>query len=91
MKLAVIKGHATSTVKHASLNAARLIIAQPVDHEDKPDGAPQVVIDSLGSGIGQKVIITSDGSEARALLKDEHSPARWSVLAIVDPERNLAL
>lgn len=91
MKLAVIKGHATSTVKHPSLNAARLMIALPVDHEGKPDGSPQVVVDPLGTGIGQKVIITSDGSEARLLLKDEHSPARWSVLAIVDPEGAPAL
>ena len=91
MRLAIIKGHATSTVKHPSLNVARLLIAQPVNHENQPDGAPQVVVDPLGSGIGQLVILTSDGSEARQLLKDEHSPARWSVLAIVDPERNLAL
>jgi len=87
MRLATIKGHVTSTVKHRSLDSWRLLIAIP----DSPDLAPQIVIDSLGAGIGQKVMISSDGSEARKMVGDERSPARWSVLGIIDPERSLAL
>lgn len=53
--------------------------------------APQLVIDCLGAALGQQVIISSDGSEARKIVGDEHSPARWTVLGIIDPERSLAL
>ena len=87
MRLATIRGYATSTVKHPSLEGWRLLIAEP----DSPDLAPQIVIDNLGAGIGQKVLISSDGSEARKLVGDEFSPARWLVLGIIDPERALAL
>ena len=55
------------------------------------DLAPQVVLDNLGAAIGQQVLITSDGSEARLIVGDESSPARWSVLGIIDPERSLRL
>jgi ethanolamine utilization protein EutN len=87
MRLATIKGHVTSTMKHRSLDGWRLLIAVP----ESPDLAPQIVLDALGAGIGQKVLISSDGSEARRIVKDERSPARWTVMGIIDPERSLAL
>ena len=87
MRLATIKGHVTSTVKHKSLDGWRLLIAMP----ESPDLAPQIVLDNLGAGIGQKVMISSDGSEARKMVGDKLSPARWSVMRIIDPERSLAI
>ena len=87
MRIATIKGHITSTVKHKSLEGWRLLIAIP----ESPDLAPQIVLDSLGAGIGQKVMISSDGSEARKMVGDQRSPARWTVMGIIDPERSLAL
>lgn len=85
MRTALIKGHALSTVKHPSLEGWRLLIAQPVNMDRTSDGAPQVVIDSFGAAIGQRVLISSDGSEARKLVGDERSPARWTVIGILDP------
>ncbi|MEI6321549.1 MAG: EutN/CcmL family microcompartment protein [bacterium] len=87
MRTATIRGHVTSTIKHGSLEGWRLLVAVP----DSPDVPPQIVIDNLGAGIGQSVIISSDGSEARKMVGDDLSPARWTVLGIVDPERSLAL
>jgi ethanolamine utilization protein EutN len=87
MRIATIKGHVTSTVKHKSLDGWRLLIAVP----ESPDLAPQIVLDALGAGIGQRVMISSDGSEARKMVSDQLSPARWSVMGIIDPERSLAL
>jgi len=87
MRIATIRGYATSTIKHASLNGWRLLIAEP----DSPDLAPQIVLDDLGAAIGQKVLLSSDGSEARKMVGDELSPARWLVLGIIDPEGSLAL
>ena len=87
MRTATIHGHVTSTVKHRSLDGWRLLIAVP----DSPDLSPQVVIDNLGAGIGERVLISSDGGEARKMVGDDLSPARWSVQGIIDPERTLAL
>lgn len=89
MKIARIEGYAVAEVKHVSLEGWRLVIAQPLAQEDKNDGAPQVVIDPFGAGIGSKVIISSDGSETRKILGNELSPARWTVLGIIDDGVNL--
>jgi ethanolamine utilization protein EutN len=91
MRTARIKGYVTSTIKHSSLGGWRLLIAQPVNQDETPDGPPQIVIDALGTAIHQKVMISSDGAEARRLVGDARSPARWNVLGIIDPERSLAL
>ncbi len=87
MRIATIRGYATSTIKHTSLEGWRLLIAEP----ESPDLAPQIVLDNLGAAIGQRVLISSDGSEARKMVGDELSPARWSVQGIIDPEGALAL
>ncbi len=86
MRLARIKGHVTSTVKHPSFNGCRLLLAQPVDNKNKPEGDPQIVIDELGAGINQIVLLCSDGSYARGYLEDSQSPARYWVMGLVDPE-----
>ena len=91
MKLARISGHVTATVKHPSLARQRLLLAQTCDADGVPDGPPQIVIDALGAGIGQRVLISSDGAESREIVGDPLSPARWNVLGIIDPERSLAL
>jgi len=57
-------------MKHRSLDGWRLLIAVP----ESPDLAPQIVLDALGAGIGQTVMISSDGSEARKMVGDERSP-----------------
>lgn len=85
MRLATITGHATATVKHASFEGHRLLLAQPQTSEGKSEGSPQIVLDCLGAAIHQQVIITSDGAEARRLTGDPRSPGRWSVVGIVDP------
>ncbi len=85
MRLARIRGYVTSTVKHPSLERCRLLIAQPVDDKDQPDGSPQVVLDPHGAGLHQKVLLCSDGSWVRDYLENPKSPARWWVMGIVDP------
>lgn len=87
MRLAIIKGHVTATVKHPTLEGWRMLIAQPVTPDGTSDGPPQIVIDTLGAAPGQKVVINSDGAEARRLVKAKHSPARWTVMGIVDASK----
>jgi microcompartment protein CcmK/EutM len=84
MLLARVEGNVVATRKHPSFEGWRLIICQPIDGEGKPDGAPQVAIDALGAGMHERVILSSDGSAARAAVKDPKSPARWMVVGLVD-------
>ena len=45
---------------------------------------PVVAVDKLGSGMGDTVVLNSDGKAARELIGDDKSPVRWFVIGIVD-------
>ena len=83
MQLARIIGSATATVKHPSLQGFKLLVAQPVMADETcPDGDPQLVVDRLGAGPGDMVIITGDGNAAAELMGTERTPVRWVTTAI---------
>lgn len=84
MQLAKIIGRATSTVKHPTMNGWRLLLAQPLLADGQSDGAPQLVLDHLGAGRGDTVIVSADGKSARELVGTEKTPVRWTVMGIVD-------
>ena len=84
MLLARVEGNVTATRKHPSFVGWRLVICQPIGQDGTPEGSPQIAIDSHGAGMHQRVIISSDGSEARKAVGDLKSPARWLVVGIVD-------
>lgn len=85
MQLARIIGTATATVKHPSLGGARLLVVQPLlSDRTRPDGDPQLAIDTIAAGVGDVVVITSDGRLLRDVLGSDTTPARWSTIALVD-------
>jgi ethanolamine utilization protein EutN len=85
MQLGLVVGTATSTVKHPTLVGQKLLVVQPLMMDGKsPDGDPQIAVDAVGAGKGERVMITSDGRFVRELVKRENTPIRWSVIGIAD-------
>ena len=84
MLLGTVIGHATSTIKHRSLNGWRLAIVQPVGADRRPEADPILAADKFGSVPGQTVILNGDGKAARELIGDDKSPVRFFVIGLVD-------
>lgn len=84
MQPARILGSTNATVKHESLEGQRLVVIQPLMMDDSADGPPLIAVDAFGSRRGDRVIVTSDGSYAREVTNNKKTPARWSVVGIVD-------
>jgi ethanolamine utilization protein EutN len=85
MQVARVIGTATATIKHATLVGQKMLIVQPLMQDGTtPDGDPQIAVDAVGAGKGEKVMITSDGRFVRELVKQENTPIRWSVIGIAD-------
>jgi ethanolamine utilization protein EutN len=85
MLIAVVQGHVTSTVKHASLHKGALLIVQPVNVQTgRVEGLPQVAVDTLGAGPGQRVLLSNDGRGTMDMLGgDRTCPVRLAVVGIV--------
>ena len=85
MYTGLVVGSATATVKHPSMEGRKLLLVMALQADGRTvEGDPILVVDTLGAGRGEKVMITSDGIGARELLGDRTSPVRWSVLGIAD-------
>jgi ethanolamine utilization protein EutN len=85
MYLGRVMGIATSTIKHPSMEGAKLLLVMALQADGKAmEGDPILVVDRLGAGVGDMVMITSDGISAREMLGSDRSPVRWTVIGIPD-------
>lgn len=84
MQQALVVGTAVATTKHPSMKGWKLLVAQPLGIRGQADGDPALVVDHLGAGVGDTVLISSDGRGARLLVGDQKSPVRWFVMGIAD-------
>jgi len=81
----LVIGTATATLRHASMRGWRLLVVQPLLADGHtPDGDPVLAVDALGAGVGETVIVSSDGRGTRELLQSDTTPVRWSVIGIPD-------
>ena len=84
LQLGTVIGHATSTIKHRSLNGWRLAVVQPLNVAREPDADPVIAVDKFSAGLGETVILNTDGKGARDMIGDEKTPVRYFVIGIVD-------
>lgn len=84
MILARVSGSVRASVKDAPLEGEKLLLATPVGLDGTDLGRPLVVVDRIGAGVGDLVLVLREGGSARALLGDDESPVQALVVAIVD-------
>ncbi len=86
MQRALVVGKAVATTKDESMRGRKLLVVQPLLAGGRaPDGFPLVTVDGVGAGVGETVLITSDGRGARTMLQSEKTPVRWTIIGIEDP------
>jgi len=84
MQLGTVIGHATSTIKHRSLNGCRLALVQPLNVAFEPEADPVLAVDRHSAAPGQRVILNTDGKAARDVIGDDKTPVRYFVIGLVD-------
>ena len=84
MQPAKVIGSITATVKHSSMQGAKMLLVQPQLVEGQADGDPIIAVDGVGAGMGETVLITRDGRHSRKILQTDATPARWTIIGIVD-------
>ncbi len=81
---AVVIGKAVSSVKHPSMEGVRMLLVQPLNVLGGADAEPILAADILGSSLGSKVLLTSDGKSAREVVDDKMSPVRYWIFGLED-------
>jgi microcompartment protein CcmK/EutM len=84
VQLARVIGTLVATQKHRKLEGAKLLIVQPLGLDDAPRGTPLLTIDSVGAGVGEKVLIVIEGRAAGDALRRKAAPVDAAIVGIVD-------
>lgn len=71
------------TRKEESLTGVKLMTVKLLDKEKEEDGGIIVAADTIGAGVGEKVLLTQ-GSSARRTLGFNDSPIDAIIVGIID-------
>ena len=84
MQIGRVVGTVTSTQKSRKLESAKLMLVQLLSLEDEPRGAAILAIDSVGAGVGEKVMVVIEGRAAGEALGRKAAPVDAAIIGIVD-------
>ena len=73
-----------ATKKHRKIEGAKLQLVQPLTLEGGPRGVAVLAIDSVGAGVGEKVLIVIEGKSAGDALRRKGAPVDAAIVGIVD-------
>jgi ethanolamine utilization protein EutN len=74
-----------AAVKHPAYAGRPLFVVQPIDEAGKDTGNSFVAIDHVQAGVGDKVIVLTEGNGVRLILQiGDIVPIRSIIVGIVD-------
>jgi ethanolamine utilization protein EutN len=74
-----------ASVKHPAFAGRPMFVVQPIDEKGAPMGASFVAIDTVQAGVGDKVIVLTEGNGVRQILQmGDQVPIRSMIVGIVD-------
>jgi ethanolamine utilization protein EutN len=85
MRCCRVVGPLWAAAKHPAFASRPLFVVQPVDEHGKDTGTSFVAIDHVQAGVGDKVIVLTEGNGVRQILKmGDIVPIRSIIVGIVD-------
>jgi ethanolamine utilization protein EutN len=84
MQIGRVVGTVVSTQKQAKLHGAKLLLVQPLTLDDTPRGTPLLTVDSVGAGVGERVLVVIEGRAAGEALRRKAAPVDAAIVGIVD-------
>ena len=84
MLLGRVIGEVVATQKHPSHQDLKLLLVATLDLEGKQRGAPFVAVDSVDAGVGDQVLLATDGWAAMTAIGRLGSPIDAAVIGVVD-------
>jgi ethanolamine utilization protein EutN len=84
MLIAEVIGDVSATQKHPSHEGLKLLVVQPLNLDGSPRGNPYVAVDSVNAGIGNRVLLSTDGYAAFTSVGQMMTPIDAAVIGVID-------
>jgi ethanolamine utilization protein EutN len=84
MILGKIIGNVVSTIKLPVYQGYKILIVQPVNDKEEPQGRSILALDTVQAGVGDTVLVIDEGNSSRLIMNNSAAPVRTMIVGIVD-------
>jgi ethanolamine utilization protein EutN len=84
MLIGEVVGTVVATQKNRKLEGAKLLLVQPLGLDGRPRGTTLLAIDSVGAGVGERVLVVIEGKAAGQALGRKAAAVDAAIVGIVD-------
>ena len=84
MRICRVLGTVVATAKHPTYDGHKVLVVQQVDEKGERVGSSFVAVDVVQAGVGDLVLVMSEGNGVRQILKQQLLPIRSLIVGIVD-------
>ena len=84
MLIARVIGELVATEKHPSHEGRKLLLVQPLNLDGSDRGQAVVALDAVDAGVGDKVLLATDGFSAMTAVGRPQSPIDMAVIGFID-------
>ena len=84
MLIGRVIGQVVATQKHASHEGQKILVVQPLNLDGTDRGDAVVAMDSVDAGVGDRVLLTTEGYSAMTSVGRPNSPIDMAVIGVID-------
>ncbi len=84
MIVGTVTGQVYATIAHPFYRAKALLLVEREDASGGRTGAYILAVDTVGAGVGQRVLVLDEGTGARQVLGSANGPVKSVIVGIVD-------
>ena len=84
MLIGRVIGDLVATQKAASHEGRKILIVQPLNLDGSNRGEVVIALDAVSAGIGERVLLTTEGYSAMTAVGRPNSPIDSAVIGIID-------
>jgi len=84
MILGKVVGNVVSTIKLPVYQGYKILVVQPVNDKEEPQGESVLALDTVQAGVGDTVLVIDEGNSSRLIVNNSTAPVRTMIVGIVD-------
>lgn len=84
MLIGRVVGELVSTQKHASHRGRKALLVQPLNLDGSNRGEALIAFDAVDAGIGDRVLVVTEGFSAMTAVGRPQSPIDMAVIGFID-------
>jgi len=84
MLIGRVIGEVWATQKQASHEGQKILYVQPLNLDGSDRGDPLLALDAVDAGVGERVLVTTEGWSAMTAVDRPNSPIDMAVIGVID-------